>query len=246
MEGRPSASAPAPPADGAAAVPEAGREAGASGAGRLPAFSPPVGEEAAGRLETLYRLLRERRHLGLTGFRSPEALVERYFGDALALRPHLPAAGPCLDIGSGAGTPALPLAVAAGGGDWLLLEPRRRAAAFLESAIEDLGLASRIRVLRLHFKDYLNQEEAPEYLGRVAAVTLRAVRLKKVEWRGLAAGLRLSAVVIWPTSEAGRERADLPEGLFEEERRPAERGIVWRGTPRVAASEGAAANGSPR
>lgn len=204
----------------------------------MPAFSPPVGEKAAGRLETLYCLLRERRHLGLTGFRSPEMLVERYFRDALALRPDLPAAGPYLDIGSGGGTPALPLAAAAEDGDWLLLEPRRRAAVFLEAAVEAMGLAGRIRVLRLHFKDYLKQEEAAEFLGRVAAVTLRAVRLKTVEWRGLATRLRPPAVVIWPTSEAGRERADLPDGLFEEERRPAERGIVWRGTPGVGVASG--------
>lgn len=192
---------------------------------------PPVGAVAGDRLRTLYRLLREKEHLGLTGFRSPEILVGRFFHDALALREILPAGGPFLDIGSGAGTPALPLAAAVETGDWLLLEPRRRAAAFLETATEAMGLAARVRVCRQHFKDYLNQDESPEFLGRVAAVTLRAVKLKRIEWQGLGTRLRPAAVVLWPTSRAARERADLPNGLFEEEELPAERGIVWRGRP---------------
>ena len=192
---------------------------------------PPVGAAAGERLRTLYRLLREKEHLGLTGFRSPEVLVGRFFHDALALREILPAGGPFLDIGSGAGTPALPLAAAVETGDWLLLEPRRRAAAFLETAAEAMGLAARVRVCRRHFRDYLNQDESPEFLGRVAAVTLRAVKLKRIEWQGLATRLGPAAVVLWPTSRAARERADLPDGLFEEEERPAERGIVWQGRP---------------
>lgn len=240
MEGKPSASGPRLPADGSPAAPAPGPaskvsgegSSGETGEGALLEVRPPVGEVAGERLRTLYRLLREKEHLGLTGFRSPEMLVGRFFHDALTLREVLPAEGPFLDIGSGAGTPALPLAAAVETGDWLLLEPRRRAAAFLETAVEAMGLAARVRVCRQHFKDYLNQDGSAEFLEGVAAVTLRAVKLKRIEWQGLATRLGPAAVVIWPTSRAARERADLPEGLFEEEELPADRGIVWRGRPR--------------
>ena len=247
MEGKPPAAGSRPPADGSPAAPAAGPASG-SAAGPSPASSgetgeavsldlcPPVGEPlgeaAVARLRALHRLLREKEHLGLTGFRTPEILVERFFHDALALRAILPAAGPFLDIGSGAGTPALPLAAAVETGDWLLLEPRRRAAAFLETAAEAMGLTARVRVCRMHFKEYLNQDDSAAFLGRVTAVTLRAVKLKRIEWQGLATRLGPSAVVLWPTSRAARERADLPRGLFDEEEHPAERGIVWQGRPR--------------
>lgn len=180
----------------------------------------------------MFRLLLARSHLGITGFRSPEALAERFFREALDLRAFLPAVGPCLDIGSGGGTPALPLAAAAGTGDWVLVEARRLPCEFLREAVETMGLASRVRVHRGRFEDYLKQDEAPSVLGAVSAVTLRAVRLNEAEWRGLADRLSPSAVVLWPTSRAARGRSDLPDGLFEETEQAADRGIVWLGRPR--------------
>lgn len=176
--------------------------------------------------------------MGLTGFRSPEALAERFFREALDLRAVLPAAGPCLDIGSGGGTPALPLAAAVETGDWVLVEARRLPCEFLREAAEAMGLASRVSVHQCRFKEYLKRDEASAVLGAVSAVTLRAVRLDEGEWRGLAERLSPNAVVIWPTSRAARGRSDLPDGLFEETERATDRGIVWLGRPRGGASDG--------
>lgn len=180
----------------------------------------------------MFRLLRARAHLGVTGFRSPEALAERFFREALDLRVVLPAAGPYLDLGSGGGTPALPLAAAAETGDWVLVEARRMPCEFLREAVETMGLASRIRIHRGRFEEYLKQDEAPSVLGAVSAVTLRAVRLNEAEWRGLARCLSPAAVVVWPTSRAARGRSDLPDGLFEESERATDHGIVWSGRTR--------------
>ena len=66
---------------------------------------------------------------------------ERHIDDslrALSLVQALPP-GPCADVGSGAGLPGLPLAIATGR-PWRLLEPRRKRAAFLEEALRHLGL----------------------------------------------------------------------------------------------------------
>ncbi len=207
-------------------------------------------EGAEARLDELFRLLRAWRGRGITGFSTPEALAEGYFAGALSLRGHLPASGPRLDIGSGAGTPALPLAIleaeTGAGGPWTLLEPRRQAAGFLGVAVENLGLASRVRVVRQRLNDYLNDDETTPALRALSAVTLRAVRLSRREWIGLAASLGPEAVVIWPTSAAARARADLRPGLFREEMRPARRGIVWVGRPAAAAAScRAMGDGSP-
>jgi 16S rRNA (guanine527-N7)-methyltransferase len=58
---------------------------------------------------------------------------------ALPLVARLPQ-GPCIDVGSGAGFPGVPLAIASGR-PWRLLEPRRKRAAFLEEVLRDLDLA---------------------------------------------------------------------------------------------------------
>ncbi|HEX2294413.1 MAG TPA: RsmG family class I SAM-dependent methyltransferase [Actinomycetota bacterium] len=67
---------------------------------------------------------------------------ERHIDDSLravSLLDDLPA-GPCVDIGSGAGLPGIPLAIARPHRRWTLLEPRRRRAAFLDEAVRELDL----------------------------------------------------------------------------------------------------------
>lgn len=199
----------------------------------LAGVDPPLPPGADGLLLDLFRLLGEWKGAGITGFRSAADLANLYFREALALRSLLPPGGRFLDVGSGAGTPALPLAAALETSHWTLLEPRATAAGFLELAVESLNLGSRIRVLRTRLENCLERDEERDALRASSAVTLRAVRLRAVEWRGLAAALPPEAVVVWPTSEAGRARADIPVGAFDEEIRPAARGIVWIGRPRT-------------
>ena len=67
----------------------------------------------------------------------------RHVDDSLRLLPLLRSLppGPCVDVGSGAGLPGIPLALAEPGRAWRLLEPRAKRAAFLEEVVRELGLA---------------------------------------------------------------------------------------------------------
>jgi 16S rRNA (guanine527-N7)-methyltransferase len=69
---------------------------------------------------------------GLVGFDDPELEVAR----SLLLSPLI--RGEWADVGSGAGFPGMPLAMAHGPGT--LIEPRRRARGFLERVVRELGV----------------------------------------------------------------------------------------------------------
>lgn len=67
---------------------------------------------------------------------------DRHIEDSLRVLPlvdKLPP-GPGVDVGSGAGLPGIPLALAAPDRRWRLLEPRARRAAFLEEVVRELDL----------------------------------------------------------------------------------------------------------
>ena len=70
---------------------------------------------------------------------------ERHIGDSLRALPLLEAipAGPIADVGSGAGLPGIPLAIASGR-YVRLIEPRRRRAAFLEKCLRRLKLPGEV------------------------------------------------------------------------------------------------------
>jgi len=81
----------------------------------------------------------------LTAIRGPERMVTHHVLDALAVLPHLPVGGArarvrILDVGSGGGVPAIPLAIAQP--DWrvVALDSNHKKGAFLQQAISELPL----------------------------------------------------------------------------------------------------------
>ncbi|MDQ4125213.1 MAG: 16S rRNA (guanine(527)-N(7))-methyltransferase RsmG [Actinomycetota bacterium] len=80
--------------------------------------------------------------LDLVSPRDLERFEERHVEDCLRAAPLLDELrdGPCVDIGSGAGLPGIPLTIVRPGRRWTLLEPRQRRAAFLEEVVRALSL----------------------------------------------------------------------------------------------------------
>ena len=80
--------------------------------------------------------------LGLVSDRDLGRFRERHVEDCLRILPLVKGAppGPCADVGSGAGLPGIPLAIAGPPRLWRLIEPRRKRAAFLEEVVRRLEL----------------------------------------------------------------------------------------------------------
>jgi 16S rRNA (guanine527-N7)-methyltransferase len=80
----------------------------------------------------------------LTAVRDPAEMVTRHLIDSLAIVPHVQGAT-LADLGSGAGLPGIPLAIAAPEREILLVDSNGKKARFLREAVRRLGLA-RVRV----------------------------------------------------------------------------------------------------
>lgn len=100
-----------------------------------------------------------------------DRLEERHIQDSLRLTPlvELAPEGPCTDVGSGAGLPGIPLALATPEKHWRLIEPRSKRAGFLEFVVRELKLDN-VEVVRA-----TAQEAAQTWPGGHAFSTARAL-----------------------------------------------------------------------
>ena len=103
---------------------------------------------------------------GLIGPRETGRLWSRHVANCAVLEEFVPADAFVADVGSGAGLPGLPLALVRPDVSVVLVEPLLRRATFLSEAVEALGLAGRVEVLR---------GRAEELSLSVDVVTARAV-----------------------------------------------------------------------
>jgi 16S rRNA (guanine527-N7)-methyltransferase len=112
--------------------------------------------------------------INLSGIRDPAAIALEHVLDSLTAVPILRRAGVTefLDIGSGAGYPGLPLAVALPATRALLVESIGKKARFLAVVAEALGLADRVRVAATRAETLAAD---PHHRGRWPAVVARAV-----------------------------------------------------------------------
>ena len=109
---------------------------------------------------------------GLIGPREVPRLWDRHILSSAVLKRALPDDPRDLvvaDVGSGAGLPGIPLALADPRLRLVLLEPGERRAAFLNAVVDDLGLAPRVVV------DPVRAEQSPRLRGTFDVVTARAV-----------------------------------------------------------------------
>jgi 16S rRNA (guanine527-N7)-methyltransferase len=137
-----------------------------------------VAAPAIDQLEAYYQLLtRWNRSINLTGL-SLEPLcddtLDRLLLEPLAVASHVPeSSGEWFDLGSGGGSPAIPLKIARPSLRLTMVEARERKAAFLREVTRELGIlnssviSERFEALGLR----------PDFRGVASLVTVRAVRV---------------------------------------------------------------------
>lgn len=108
----------------------------------LSALEIALGAEARARLLQYVALIEKwNRTYNLTSIKGEERIVTHHLLDSLAVAPHI-GAGTLLDVGSGAGLPGIPLAIANPERAVTLLDASAKRATFLRQALIELGLSN--------------------------------------------------------------------------------------------------------
>ena len=104
------------------------------------ALGVDLAAETQGRLLDYLALIQKwNKVYNLTAVREPQKMVNHHLLDCLAVLPHV-AARTILDVGSGAGLPGIPLALALPQAQITLLDSNHKKAAFLKQVVIELGL----------------------------------------------------------------------------------------------------------
>jgi 16S rRNA (guanine527-N7)-methyltransferase len=162
--------------------------AGKAGARTLEGWAERFGVElSAGAREGLLAygrlLLAWGDRINLTAAKSREALVEEHLPDSFAIAAGLnrrgASAGEIVDVGSGGGLPAIPLALLRLNDRFTLIEATGKKVAFLRTAVREMGLTDRVRV------EHRRMGGPGEETGAFDVATSRAM-LAPPEWMALA------------------------------------------------------------
>lgn len=164
----------------------------------------------AERLIAYYSLLSHwNRKINLTSLSDPKEAVDRLLLEPVAAAASLPSGLELVDLGSGGGSPAVPLALALAVPQLVMVESRGRKAAFLREALRELRIPGTVESSR--FEDVCRR---PEYAGRFGLLSVRAVRLDAAALQSIADLLRPGAVAALFGSEELTAQPDaLPGSL---------------------------------
>jgi 16S rRNA (guanine527-N7)-methyltransferase len=153
--------------------------------------------ELGARLEVYYRLLATwNQRINLSGLDlsepTPEAM-DRLLVEPLVAAAHVSASAvKTIDIGSGGGSPAVPLALAVPRLELLLVESKVRKSVFLREVIRALGMRADVATAR--FEDLLAQSELRDAYD---LLTIRAVKVEGPVLNDLQTFLKVGGRLFW-------------------------------------------------
>jgi 16S rRNA (guanine527-N7)-methyltransferase len=122
-------------------------------AGRAGRFGVELGEDVRARLGDYFELVAAwNPRLHLVAPCPPAEFAERHVLESLTALAFMPGGASVLDVGSGAGLPAIPCLVARTDLRGVLVEASQKKSVFLREALSGLGLSGRARVVAERFE----------------------------------------------------------------------------------------------
>ena len=150
--------------------------------------------------------------VNLTGFdldALPAQAIDRLFVEPIVASFELMGTTSLVDVGSGAGSPAIPMALMLEGVELMMLEPRLKKSIFLREAVRELGI--RGSVLSTRVEETVGD---PRMLERFDSASIRAVRLGKPILECVARLVRIDGQVLLFSGQSSMlEQATMPPTL---------------------------------
>jgi 16S rRNA (guanine527-N7)-methyltransferase len=175
---------------------------------RASAVGLTVPPHAEASLVTYFDLLfRWNAKINLTALTDPDAAIDRLLLEPLAAAHELPRQVELMDLGSGGGSPAIPLALGLNAQRLVMVESRMRKAAFLREAVRVVGLNAVVEPAR--FEDVAVQGV---YGGQMSLVSIRAVKVDR-QALTIAKSFLKPGGKIALFSPTAASPAELPDGL---------------------------------
>lgn len=115
-------------------------------------------------MDYLALLTKWNRTYNLTAIHEPERMLTHHLLDSLAILPML-SSGPLLDVGSGAGLPGIPVAIARPELRVTLLDASQKRCGFMQQVAIELKLAN-VRVLHARAEDFQSDEKYGQIVSR--------------------------------------------------------------------------------
>lgn len=112
-----------------------------------------TGEQLA-QFETYYAMLVAwNARMNLTAITAPEEVAEKHFADSLLPLAHIPEGARCIDVGTGAGFPGVPILIARPDVKAVLLDSLNKRLTFLQAVLAELGLQARVKLVHARAED---------------------------------------------------------------------------------------------
>lgn len=121
-------------------------------------------------LEYLYLLEKWNQTYNLTGIKGLPRMLRYHLLDSLSMMPRLADCRKAIDVGSGAGLPGIPLAIAMPDSFWVLLDSSSRKTRFIRQAIAHCGLKN-AQVVQTRVQDY-DAPDSPDFIVSRAYASL--------------------------------------------------------------------------
>jgi 16S rRNA (guanine527-N7)-methyltransferase len=121
-------------------------------------------------LEYLYLLEKWGQTYNLTAIRGLSKMLHYHLLDSLSIMPRLGDCRKVIDVGSGAGLPGIPLAIAMPDSSWVLLDSNSRKTRFIRQAIAHCGLKN-AQVVQTRVQDY-HAPDSPDFIVSRAYASL--------------------------------------------------------------------------